>query len=167
MHHLSGTRRNKKSYSDALSRLYEHDTRTLLACRSCGFRTFVQGSPWGCCGPEITGVSEVENGEHSRSYTSYIYEPTRAVCEVRWCCTAAVLRGCFRSSKEVWVGIVQVVFRMVRPHNTHTRMHTHRAPFVAVTKRRPRSMAAVVPCIAPQRQKLSFRWYTGTQQQTA
>ena len=52
-----------------------------------------------------------------------------------YCCnTARVLYS--RSSKETWVGVVQVVFRMVRPHNTHAHTHTE-APFVAVTKRRP------------------------------
>ena len=32
-----------------------------------------QGSPSGCGRPEIPGVSQVEKGEHRRSYTSYIY----------------------------------------------------------------------------------------------
>ena len=67
-------------------------------------------------------MSQVEQGEHSRSYV-YI-----SPCEVRCCCTAAVgllstAPGCFRNSQEVRVGIVQIVFRMA---HTHAHARTHR-----------------------------------------
>ena len=90
-------------------------------------------------------MSQVEKGE-AQALLYFVYIIAFLVQYVRFavfyrccccCCTAAVLRGCFRSSKEVRVGIVQVVmFRMVCPHNTHMRVHTE-APFVAVTIRRP------------------------------
>ena len=62
---------------------------------------------------------------------------------VCWCCIAAaaaaaavtvavLLCGCYINSEELWVGIVQLGFRMARTHTPHAE-----APFVAVTKRKP------------------------------
>ena len=100
--------------------------------------------PSGCCRPEIPGVSQVKMGEHRRSYTWNIYEPTRTVCEVRWCCVAAAVAvipllycaGALEVQRKCRLESSSWLYSGWCAHMIRTHAHTQ-APFVAVTTRRP------------------------------
>ena len=98
----------------------------------------IQRSPWGCGWLGMPGVSQVEKGEHSRSYAC---EPMWGSLLLHCCCwPVCLLRRCFWNPEEVWVGTVQIVLRMA--HKTYMRAHTE-ASFVAVTKGRSWSAPVV------------------------
>ena len=86
---------------------------------------------------EVPGVSQVEKGEQRRSY---VYER----CEVHWCCVAAAAAAVvtplyraddFEAQRICGLELSLVVFRVTRPHNSHTRAYKE-APPVAVTARK-------------------------------
>ena len=112
-------------------------------------------------------VPQDEKGEHRRPY---VYERMWGSlvlyrCDCCCCCTAAVPPGRFSNAEELWVGIVQLVFRMTRTHtHTHTHAHTEAQKFVAVGKRRPR-IAAGCGCAMSDATSKGLRCDTGTQQQ--
>ena len=74
-------------------------------------------------------MSHFEKGEHRRSY---VYEPMWVFAGVA--VPLLYCAGAFDFFEEVWVGIVQLVFRMERTQ-THARAHTE-TMLAAATRRK-------------------------------
>ena len=81
----------------------------------------------------IPGVRQVEKGEHRRSYDMCMSVARLAGVAPLMMLFVPLLycANAFEIQRNCGLKLSPVLFKMARPHDTHTRTHT-RAPFVAV-----------------------------------
>ena len=92
-------------------------------CRRAKYITIMytlQGSPWGCGWLEIPGVSQVERGNTGVPMYMSVARFTGVVCTSDAVVPLLYCADAFEIQRNCGFDLSLVVFKMVRPHNTHT-----------------------------------------------